>query len=79
MSDTLTDVLAAVTRIETDVASIKENHPPCKTVKRLQATVEGNGRRGLKAQVWVLWGAFIVVGGVVASAATAWATGLLGD
>jgi hypothetical protein len=37
----------------------------CDKVKRLDKSVHGNGLPGIRAQVWVLWGIFVVGGGAV--------------
>ena len=38
----------------------------CKKVVKLDKAVHGNGKIGIKTQVYILWGIFIVGGGMVA-------------
>jgi len=39
--------------------------PFCEDVKSLKHSVYGNGKIGIRTQVYILWGAFIAVGGLV--------------
>jgi hypothetical protein len=58
-------------RVLEDLAVIKTMAKQTdKDVLALQKCVYGNGKIGIKTQVFILWGAFIVVGGMLITVIT---------
>lgn len=62
-----------LTEIKVDIAEIRqaikskeetlEEHE--EKLKKVCETIDGNGRIGLKTQVYILWGAFIILGSIL--------------
>jgi len=57
--------------LESKIAKIHDAiirlEPFCEDVKSLKSSVYGNGKIGIRTQVYILWGAFSIFGALVIS------------